>query len=120
MSARYDKRNVGQTETDVVADFRQDTERHVHLFHEMVRDRYVEMMFRQLPGAVWTTDRDLRLTYVAGRLAQAMRPRPKAGMSVFDILGTYDAANPVIAYHRAALSGESQSFEYEFGGRWYA
>jgi PAS domain-containing protein len=41
-------------------------------------------------------------------------------MSVFDVLGSHDPANPVIARHRAALSGESQSFEYLFFGRWYA
>jgi len=82
-------------------------------------DRYVRMLFRQLPGAVWTTDRDLRLTYVAGRLAQNVSVHAKPGMSVFDVLGTREPTNPVIACHRAAIAGEPQSFEYEFNGRWY-
>jgi len=77
------------------------------------------MMFQQLPGAVWTTDRDLGLTYVAGRLANNMSPRAKAGMSVYDVIGTRDPANRVIASHLAAISGEPQSFESEGGGRWY-
>jgi PAS domain S-box-containing protein len=84
------------------------------------RDRYVRMIFRQLPGALWTTDRDLNLTYVAGRLATKAAPTAKRGMSVFDVLGTRDPTHPVIAYHRAALSGDSQSAEYEFHRRWYA
>jgi len=76
-------------------------------------------MFRQLPGAVWTTDRDLYITYVAGRLAKNVSPRARSGMSIFDVLGTREPTNRVIACHRAALQGESQAFEYEFRGSWY-
>jgi PAS domain S-box-containing protein len=83
------------------------------------RGRYVRMMFQQLPGAVWTTDRDLCLTYVAGRLANNLSPRARPGMSVYDVVGTRDPADRVIACHRAAMSGEPQSFEYQFSGRWY-
>jgi PAS domain S-box-containing protein len=83
------------------------------------RDRYVQMLFRQLPGAVWTTDRDLNLTYVAGRLANNMSPRAKAGMSIYEIVGTRDPANRAIASHWAAMAGESQSFEDRMNGRWY-
>ena len=84
------------------------------------RDRYVRMMFRQLPGAIWTTDHDLRLTYVAGRFAKNVSPRARPGMSIFEILGTHDPTHPVIACHRAALAGESQSLQYKFGEYWYA
>lgn len=72
-----------------------------------------------MPGAVWTTDRDLRLTYVSGRLASNLVPRAKPGMSVYDVLGTRDPADLVIASHRAALSGEPQSIEYQQRDRWY-
>jgi len=41
-------------------------------------------------------------------------------MSVCEIVGTTDPTNPIIACHRAALLGESQSFEYQFFNRWYA
>jgi PAS domain S-box-containing protein len=83
-------------------------------------DRYVRMLFRQLPGAVWTTDRNLYLTYVTGRLANNVSPRATAGMSVYDVVGTRNPDHPVIVHHFAAISGEPQSFEYEAGGRWYA
>jgi PAS domain S-box-containing protein len=83
------------------------------------RDMYVHMLFRQLPGAVWTTDLNLCLTYVSGRLADNISPRAKTGMSVYDVVGTRDPANRVIACHRAAMFGEPQSFEYQFRGRWY-
>jgi PAS domain S-box-containing protein len=87
--------------------------------HSVEHDRYLQMLFRQMPGAVWTTDRDLRLTYVAGRLASNLVPRAKPGMTVFDVLGTRDPANLVIASHRAALSGDPQSVEYQQRDRWY-
>src|SRR6516162_485978 len=83
-------------------------------------DPYVRMMFRELPGAVWTTDRQLRLCSVAGRLVEAAVPKAKPGMSIFEVLGTNDPTNPIIACHRAALLGEPQSLEYESAGRWYA
>ena len=83
------------------------------------RDGYVRMLFRQLPGAVWTTDRDLRLTYVAGRLATNMDPAARAGMLISEVIGTADPANRVLAYHRAAMAGEPQAFQDEFRGRWY-
>src|SRR5215471_8593670 len=82
-------------------------------------EEHLRMLFRQLPGAVWTTDLDLRLTYVAGRLADNIGPKAKPGTSIYDIVGTHDPANLFIAYHRAALLGESQSFETEFNNRRY-
>ncbi len=89
----------------------------LHPFH---RDRYVALLFRQLPGAIWATDQGLTLTYVAGRLANNMTPRAKAGMSLYEVLGTRNAAHPAIASHFAAIAGEPQSFEYHVNDRWYA
>jgi PAS domain S-box-containing protein len=86
---------------------------------KLYRGRYVHLMFQQLPGVVWTTDHDLCLTYVAGRLVNDVTPRARPGMLLYDVLGTRDPANRAIASHLAALSGEKQCFEYEAGGRWY-
>jgi signal transduction histidine kinase len=83
-------------------------------------DRYVRMLFRQLPGAIWATDRTLTLTYIAGRLANDMSPLAKPGMSVYAVLGTDSAAHPAIAAHYAAMGGKPQSFEYYSKDRWYA
>src|SRR5262245_29915204 len=84
------------------------------------RDRYIKLAFRELPGAVWTTDRNLRFTYATGRAIQEISPRPEVGMSLFDFLGTKDPTNAAIAHHLAALSGERQSFQYKLADRWYA
>jgi len=82
-------------------------------------DRYLQMLFRQLPGVVWTTDSELCLTYVAGRLANNMPPRAKPGMSLYELLGGTDWGNQIVGYHLAATVGEPQSFEREFNGRSY-
>jgi signal transduction histidine kinase/PAS domain-containing protein len=84
------------------------------------RDRYLRMMFRRLPGTVWTLDRNLRFVSASGRLTQDVKPRPKVGMSLYEFLGTKDPTNVSIAHHLAALSGERQSFQYQLADRWYA
>ncbi|HEY2384218.1 MAG TPA: ATP-binding protein [Terriglobia bacterium] len=83
------------------------------------RDGFILMLCRQLPGAMWTTDRDLRLTYVTGRLTNNMEPRARVGMLISDVVGTEDPANRVLAYHRAAMAGKPQSFHYKLRDRWY-
>ena len=85
----------------------------------IARDRFLTMTFRQMPGAVWTTDRDLKITYVTGRKANELK-RPTAGMTIFDVLGTSEPTDAVIACHRAALSGNPQAFDYQLADRWYA
>src|SRR5215467_15767618 len=80
---------------------------------------YMDMLFKQFPGGMWATDRTLHLTYVSGQFVTDIVPEAKPGMSIGEILGTGDAANRIIASHWAAISGESQRFEYEFGNRWY-
>src|SRR5262245_45401592 len=78
------------------------------------------MLFRQLPGAVWTTDRNLCITYLAGRLANDMSPHVTTGTYLYEVIGTRDPDNLLIARHRAAIAGQPQAFEYELRGRWYA
>ena len=86
------------------------------------QDPFVRMMFREMPGAVWTTFPRSYATVFFGCRAPHKRSgaRASVGMSLFDVLGTQDPTNPIIACHRAALFGESQSLDYEKGGRWYA
>src|SRR5690242_1648104 len=85
----------------------------------IARERFLQMTFPQMPGAVWTTDRDLKITYVAGRNATELK-RPTAGMLISDVLGTSEPTDAVIACHLAALSGKHQSFDYKLADRWYA
>jgi signal transduction histidine kinase len=78
-------------------------------------------VFNQVPGAVWATDRSLRLINVVGRLARGsgFGGKARVGASIKELLENPDPTDPVIASHRAALDGESSTFRYRFGGRTY-
>jgi signal transduction histidine kinase/PAS domain-containing protein len=84
------------------------------------RERNMQLVFRQVPGAIWATDRQLRITYALGN------PPPQAGFdvenivgtTVYDIVGTEDPSDPVIANHLAALAGRSARFQLEYRGLW--
>jgi PAS domain S-box-containing protein len=82
---------------------------------------YLRLIFRQAPGAVWATDRDLRLTHVQGRTgmldeAESLR---LVGTTIHDFVGSRDPSEPVIAHHLAALVGGRQSFQYLRHSRWF-
>ena len=82
---------------------------------------YLRLIFRQAPGAVWATDRELRLTHVHGRTAMldAARAEQLVGTTIYDFVGSRDPSEPVIAHHLAALAGGRQSFQYHRQDRWF-
>jgi len=86
------------------------------------RDRYLRMVFRYLPGAVWAVDRDLHVSYASGRLLNVagLDSSRLIGSSIYDLLEAHDPTNAMIAHHLAALNGQGHSFEYRFRDRWYA
>lgn len=83
--------------------------------------RILRMIFRQVPGAVWTVDHDLRVTHAAGRLQKrsGVAHRAVVGATIPELFGTDDPAHPAIAHHRAALAGESTSLRYPLNDRCY-
>jgi PAS domain S-box-containing protein len=76
---------------------------------------HLRLIFRQVPGAVWATDRDLRLTYVHGQTAriEAVESERLIGRTVYDFVGTRAATEPLIAHHLSALAGGHESFLYQ-------
>ena len=78
------------------------------------------MILKQVPGTVWATDRDLRLTYVRGQtLGDPGRTERLVGRTVGDVVRSEDPTEPAIAHHLAALAGGRQSFPYFHSGQWY-
>ena len=74
-------------------------------------------VLRQLPVSVWTTDRDLRYTFVTGQPLPGVTP--ESGMPIHD---SYDSrTRPIAALraHECALDGESGVFEHELDGHIY-
>ncbi|MGZ3476715.1 MAG: ATP-binding protein [Polyangiales bacterium] len=82
-------------------------------------DRALRLIFRQMPGAVWTTDRDLRITRVSGRVSKDMNLDPSAvvGTKVHEVLGSRDPKDPALSAHLAALQGTRSTCRYRFRAR---
>lgn len=83
--------------------------------------REVQLLFRQLPGAVWTTDVDLHITHFLGQVEinLGIAHDQLTHLSVYDIARTRDPGDPATAAHVAALRGEASSFRYQLRDRWY-
>jgi signal transduction histidine kinase/PAS domain-containing protein len=85
------------------------------------RREYLRLIFRQVPGVVWATDRALRFTHVHGRTGLLDEPEADrlVGTTVYDFVGSRDPSEPAVAHHLAALAGGRQSFQYLRGDRWF-
>ncbi|MCH8978458.1 MAG: PAS domain S-box protein, partial [Armatimonadetes bacterium] len=79
----------------------------------------LEMVIRQMPAVLWTTDVDLRFTEMLGaRLQQLRVPLDAAsGMDLFEFFGTIDKTHPAIAAHMNALDGIPSTYSVEWFGR---
>ncbi len=103
-------------------------------FRQRDRDRWVEesrarfesderlnLLLARAPVVLWSTDRDLRITFLGG---SAVPPSPTrteewVGRSLAEYLGANGAANTQLAHHRAALAGDVGRYAIEWSGRSY-
>jgi two-component system cell cycle sensor histidine kinase/response regulator CckA len=76
-------------------------------------------LLESFPGAVWATDRDLRVTTVWGADLQTLglRADELVGKTVEEFFGSDDPEIPAVAAFRRALDGEAASYRQEYGGR---
>ena len=79
------------------------------------RDARLQLVSEQIPGGLWATDADLRVT--SGFGSQAGLLHGPTGTTLFEHFHTQDLNFAPIAAHRRALRGESSSYEVEWGGR---
>jgi PAS domain S-box-containing protein len=81
--------------------------------------RQLDRLLGEFPGAIWTTDRNLRITGACGRAAGLLTRRGAraVGATLFELRGTNAPTEPGIAHHLAALVGQRTSFEHEQDGR---
>jgi hypothetical protein len=70
----------------------------------------------QTPIAIWTTDRELRLTSTAGAGLSwlGVRPNEGVGVTIYDYFGTQPGAQNAIEKHRSALQGDEVEYELEW------
>jgi diguanylate cyclase (GGDEF)-like protein/PAS domain S-box-containing protein len=74
----------------------------------------LRLLMEQLPGFLWTADRNLKISahWGAGLPATMIRPGSLRGQNVCEFLGSADADTTPIAEHYHALRGVSSRFEY--------
>lgn len=72
------------------------------------------LLMEQLPGILWTADRNLKISahWGAGLPAAKIRPGSLAGQSVCEFLESADPHSTPIAEHYRALGGLLSHFEY--------
>lgn len=84
------------------------------------QQRFLDLVFRQVPGAAWATDRELRLLWVMGRVRNERHDSESfTGLTVFEYIGSDDEDHPAVAGHRAALEGRRAQIRYERQGHCY-
>jgi diguanylate cyclase (GGDEF)-like protein/PAS domain S-box-containing protein len=98
------------------------TERREH--EEAIREREarLQLMLRQLPAVLWTTDPALRFTSCVGTALAGLglAADELVGERVQDLVGAADSADPITAAHGRALGGHSASYEGDWGGVTFA
>jgi two-component system CheB/CheR fusion protein len=79
------------------------------------RDARLQLVSEQIPGGLWSTDNQLRLT--SGFGAQSAILHGPLGTTLYQHFNTEDPGFAPIAAHRRALRGESSSYELQWCGR---
>ncbi len=75
----------------------------------------------QLPTLIWTTDENLRLTYVNGTILNLLKISTEnmLGRTFYELFDTNDPEHPVIKHALLALTGETGSYQIRIMGRNY-
>jgi len=81
----------------------------------------LRLLTAQMPGVLWTTDLDLKITWASGAALGDMSQQNAevVGWTLFHFFHTEDPAFLPIAAHKRALAGENVSFEFDWFGRSY-
>jgi PAS domain S-box-containing protein len=103
----------------VVVAVRDVTERHRFEQNLQESERHLKHLLNEMPLALWATDRDLRVTYCAGRLCGAEPLTPKGSFVGQPVENLFPRENAALALHRAALEGRSGRHTLELQGHIY-
>jgi PAS domain S-box-containing protein len=79
-------------------------------------------LFAQMPATIWMTDRELRLTFIQGRLFHRIGVAAEVvlGRTLMDLLLDGREDHPLIQGHLTALAGCETSVRIEWGGEIYS
>lgn len=79
----------------------------------------LRLLVEKIPAVLWTTDKDFRLTSVAGAALAAMcvHPEDYLGVSLIDFSARLGPDVTPLVAHRRALDGQATTFDIELMGR---
>ena len=82
----------------------------------------LRQLLARIPALMWIIDRELRLTWWRGHGIDVLGLDAEAtlGVSLFEFFQTSESEHPSIHAHRAALEGDSRTFELQLGDRWWS
>jgi PAS domain S-box-containing protein len=86
-----------------------------------VEAQLLRTLLDQMPGFLWTVDRELRFTSSLGAALRALglQPNQVVGMTLFEYFDSDDPDLLPIAAHRRALEGKESEYEFSWGDRKY-
>jgi signal transduction histidine kinase/PAS domain-containing protein len=86
------------------------------------QDNRLRLLVQQMPAALWSTDRELCVTSMSGAALPPLGISLDQGRKVplAEYLGNDDPEFPPLQAHRAALRGESRSYELEWQERTFS
>ncbi|MBN1587692.1 MAG: PAS domain S-box protein [Candidatus Omnitrophica bacterium] len=75
---------------------------------------YLRFVLQQHPGILWTTDKEMKVSFCAGSelAGLGIQPDQAIGLGLTELLNI-DDKHPIIEFHRRALKGVSVTYEYE-------
>lgn len=81
----------------------------------------LQLITEQVPAILWSTDRDLKVTYLAGKSLSDLQldPRHIVGTRLSEYSQTEDSKLPPLSLHHQALGGQSISYEVCSEGHTY-
>ena len=80
----------------------------------------LDLVLDQIPGLLWTTDRDLGLRSLAGAAAETKAvPNAKPGAPVTDLVEGRERREMLEAAHRKAVAGEPSDYQMDLRGGYY-
>ena len=80
-------------------------------------ERQAGPLMEQVPAIVWTTDRELRLTWWTGGAIASIEGGRETdlGTDIYAFLETDDPGTPAIVAHREALAGRDGAYDQDLG-----
>jgi PAS domain S-box-containing protein len=86
------------------------------------REAQLSLIFQHLPGSIWTTDRELRITSARRGAGSPLTftPAQQLGRTIYDLFPGADPSFPPIATHLRALDGEAGAYDIEYLERAWA